>query len=251
VEQQPEFWYWATKSVVRPLMSTAFRLRFEGSEHIPQTGGLIVACNHISRLDPLAQGLLVDGAGRKVRFLAKVELFRAFGLGRIMRGMHQIPVHRGTPGAPLALDEAIAALERGDAVMIYPEGTITTNADLSVMAGKLGVARLAMATGAPVIPCAVWGSQVVAPKGHKRGWRPGLEIVVKLGPAVNLSDFEDVEPTQDVLRVITAQIMAELGDLVEETRQLWKRPAWAPAWPEVDGWRPPNADKQLSRTCKG
>ncbi|MFA5786385.1 MAG: lysophospholipid acyltransferase family protein [Actinomycetota bacterium] len=248
MEQQPEFWYWATKSVVRPLMSTAFRLRFEGSEHIPQTGGLIVACNHISRLDPLAQGLLVDGAGRKARFLAKAELFHAFGLGRIMRGMRQIPVHRGTAGAPLALDEAIAALERGDAVMIYPEGTITTNADLSVMAGKMGVARLALATGAPVIPCAVWGSHVAAPKGHKRSWRPGLEIVVKLGPAVNLSDFEGPEPTHETLRTATAQIMAELGELVEEIRQSWRRPAWAPAWPEVDGWRPSSEDKQLSPT---
>ncbi|GBC86363.1 1-acyl-sn-glycerol-3-phosphate acyltransferase [bacterium HR12] len=158
----------------------------EGLERIPRTGPAIVVGNHLSYLDPLAHGYFVVRAGRRPRFLAKVELFENPVLGRILRGMGQIPVRRGT-GDQRPLEEATAAIERGEVVVIYPEGTSTAGGpDFSPGRGKTGAVRLALATGAPVVPVATWGGQYVWRRGSFRFPAFGRPIFLRAGEPVDV-----------------------------------------------------------------
>jgi len=214
----------------------------EGLDNIPPSGGVIVACNHISVLDPFAHALFVDSAGRKVRMLGKAEVFRVFGVGRILRGARQIPVQRGSADASRALEPAVDALRFGEAVAIYPEGTVTHNEDLTLMAGRTGVARLALATGAPVICCAVWGTHACLPRRRKARWRPGLVIAVRAGTPVDLSQFAGKPMDAQTLQGATTAVMEDLSALVADVRLSWKPPRWARLWPEVENWRPSGSE---------
>jgi 1-acyl-sn-glycerol-3-phosphate acyltransferase len=161
---------------VVPALAVWFRWTVEGAGNIPAHGPAILACNHVSYLDPLALGFVVDRAGRRPRFLAKSELFRDRRIGWVLRATRQIEVKRGTSRAAAALDDAFDALARGEVVVIFPEGTVTTHPDLEPMAAKSGAVRLALRTRAPVIPCAVWGTANVWPKGYAHRWRPRQQI---------------------------------------------------------------------------
>lgn len=173
--------YWLAKAIIKPAMAW-FRWNIEGLENIPARGPAILAFNHIAFLDPFAAAYVVDLAGRRPRFLAKAELFDDKRIAWIIRGAKQIPVHRGTPTAPMALGEAVDALRRGEVIVIFPEGTITTDPDLNPMPPKTGLARLALASGAPVLPCALWGTANIWPKGFaKRWWPPKQDILVRVG----------------------------------------------------------------------
>ena len=170
--------------MVLPPLLLWFRLRHEHLERIPSTGPAIVVCNHISYLDPLTNGEAIDRRGRRPRFLAKEELFRIPLVGRVLRGAKQIPVARGTRDTS-SLDAAADALARGEVVLVYPEGTVTTREDGLPMSGKTGAVRLALLTGVPIIPMASWGS--LASEGAAnldvRPWLilfPGLALTVTL-----------------------------------------------------------------------
>ena len=112
--------------------------RWQGQEHVPRTGGVIIAANHVSWVDPFTLGHFVYKAGRIPRFMAKESLFRLPVIGRIMRGADQIPVHRGERDGAAALSDAVQALRDGEAVLIYPEGTITRDPGLVADAGQDG-----------------------------------------------------------------------------------------------------------------
>ena len=126
--------YPVAKSVIVPGLHLALRWTIEGEANIPTTGPLILASNHVSYLDPLTLGYVADRRGRRVRFLAKAELFDKRGLGSLLRGARQIPVARGKADANGALTFAIDALRRGECVAVFPEGTISL--DLEPMRGK-------------------------------------------------------------------------------------------------------------------
>ena len=128
------------------------RTDWRGMENIPATGPVIIVANHISHADPLALAHYVYDAGRWPQYLAKASVFRIPVVGPILRWVEQIPVERGTVDARKALDSAVAAIEAGGCVLIYPEGTTTKEPDLWPMRGKTGAARLWLATGAPVVP---------------------------------------------------------------------------------------------------
>jgi 1-acyl-sn-glycerol-3-phosphate acyltransferase len=168
-------------------MASWFKWNIEGEEHLPSKGGAIVAVNHIAYLDPLAVGYVIDRLGRRPRFLGKAEIFEDRRIGWLIRGAGQIPVKRGTAEAPMALDHAEAAVRRGEIVVIFPEGTITTDPDLHPMEAKTGLARLALATKAPVIPAAVWGTSNVWTKNYSKNWRPGQDICVRFGAPMQVS----------------------------------------------------------------
>jgi 1-acyl-sn-glycerol-3-phosphate acyltransferase len=198
-----------------PPLRLWFRLRYEGFEHLPRVGPAIVACNHISYLDPLTNGEAIVRAGRRPRFLAKQELFRIPLVGTVLRGAGQIPVARGRrDGSPLARAEA--ALVAGEVVVIYPEGTVTKRDDHLPMDGKTGVARLALTTGVPVIPMASWGSQAVWQKSGRGSLRPGRPVLTKMGEPLDLGtgDVADAE----LVRTSTKQVIAALTVLAEELR---------------------------------
>lgn len=207
--------YWLARAILKPPMAAWFRWNIEGENNIPRSGGAIVACNHIAYLDPLAVGYVIDRVGRRPRFLGKAEVFEDRRIGWLLKGAGQIPVKRGTREAPMALGEAEAAVRRGEIVVIFPEGTITTDADLKPMEAKTGLARLALATGAPVIPSAVWGTANIWTRGCSKNWRPGQDICIRFGEPLTVSG--DPASREDWQRV-GVEVMDEIGALVASLR---------------------------------
>jgi 1-acyl-sn-glycerol-3-phosphate acyltransferase len=212
---------------VRPLvkaldlvLAPLSRRDWRGQERLPATGGVIVVANHISNADPLALAQFLAYAGRWPRFLAKSSLFGVPVLGRLLRGAAQIPVERGGGHAADALAAARAALGAGRAVVVYPEGTITYDPDLWPMRGRTGAARLALATGCPVVPVGQWGAEEFLrgrTVGLPRFWaRPTLRMLV--GPPVPLDDLRERALDAAVLAEATERIMAALTALVAELR---------------------------------
>lgn len=216
-----EPWYRVVRIVLVPVLRIVTRRRWSGQEHIPPTGGVIVAANHLSLVDPVVLGdFLVHGAGRLPRFLAKSTIFYGNGLlARLMRGAHQIPVERGTSDAAQALTAAVRALQRGACIVIYPEGTTTRDPDLWPMRARTGVARLALLSGAPVLPVAQWGAADI----HRRGTRrvrlfPPVTVRCAAGPAVDLSSFRGREHDAQSLRAATELVMEAITNGVAGLR---------------------------------
>ncbi|MGZ8605934.1 MAG: lysophospholipid acyltransferase family protein [Actinomycetota bacterium] len=203
-----------------------FNWRFEGLERVPASGPLIVAGNHLSYLDPFAHAYFVVKTGRRPRVLAKRELFEHPLLGIVLRGARQIPVDRGTGGAS-SLEDAQRALEAGEVVVIYPEGTTTTtNEDFSPGPGKTGAVRLSLATGVPILPVATWGGQFVWRKSGRQGLEFGRPIWLRAGapfvPGARAS--ADAAPAE--VRALTEELMAQLTELTAGLRDRYP-PRWA------------------------
>ncbi|HHU38786.1 MAG TPA: 1-acyl-sn-glycerol-3-phosphate acyltransferase [Propionibacterium sp.] len=186
---------------------------------LPQHGGMVLVSNHVSYLDVLAVGRYIIWSGRWPRYLGKAELWKTPVVGWFARKCHQIPVLRNSAQARDALAPAQAALERGECVGIYPEGGRTRDPDLWPMTARTGVARLALATGVPVIPTANWGTHRIMP-GRKLTWPrlwPRKTVRVVMGEPVELADLHgrtDVE----AMRIATERIMDAVTGLVEELR---------------------------------
>lgn len=206
--------YLLAKAILKPWLATWFRWHIEGLEHIPKSGPGILAINHIAYLDPLAAAYVVDRVKRVPRFLAKSELFDDKRIAWILRGAGQIPVKRGSASAPMALDSAVEALDKGQLVVIFPEGTITRDPDLHPMEGKTGLARLALQSGAPVIPAALWGTANIWPKGYAKHWRPRQEICVRVGEPMTLEgDPDSPEAWQAAMQTVMQRISSLLAGL--------------------------------------
>jgi 1-acyl-sn-glycerol-3-phosphate acyltransferase len=225
----------ARSALILPLRH-GIRWTIEGAQTIPVHGPVILASNHVSYLDPLVLAYLADRRHRRVRFLAKAELFEKGLLGPILRTAHQIPVHRGTADAAASLDAAVDALGRGECVTVFPEGTISL--DLEPMVGKSGTARLAQQSGVPVTPVGLWGMQRVLYKHRKPAWRTGVAETVTVGPPVRIDPDENV-------REATDRIMSAICTQVARAREIY------PQVPQDDddGWwvRPP--DSARLRSC--
>ncbi len=227
----------AVRGTLYPVVHLGVQWHVDGVEQIPASGPVILASNHVSYLDPLVLAYVATKQGRRTRFLAKDELFAKKGLGAVLRGMHQIPVSRGTADAAGSLVAAESALRAGRCVTVFPEGTISL--DLEPMAGKTGTARLAAATGAPVVPIGLWGLHRVMFKGRKPRWRTGIAETVTIGAPLTVAPAEDVSGATD--RIMTA-ICAQLADARARYPQ-------SPAPAESDWWvRPP--DTAVLRSCR-
>jgi len=205
--------------ILKPLLFVFTRPEWRGRDNVPAEGGVIFVFNHVSYADPPIAAQFVYDLPRMPRFLAKDSLFRVPLVGRVVGGAGQIPVYRGTTDASSSLREAKKALERGEAVIIYPEGTVTKDPGLWPMVGKTGAARLALETGTPVIPVAMWGPQRLY-DGRTKKVRPRPRTPVELvaGPPVDLSAWEGQPLTAPVLRTATEAIMARLRDMLAEIR---------------------------------
>jgi 1-acyl-sn-glycerol-3-phosphate acyltransferase len=217
--EQAEFWYRFAAVILRPLLMVLTKRDWRCPERIPREGGVIVCTNHISYFDPLSFAHFVHDRGRTIRFLAKESLFRLPLIGRIIAGAGQIPVYRGSRDAALAFRGAVAAVRRGECVAIYPEGTVTRDPNLWPMVGKSGAARVALATGAPLIPIAQWGPhQVLAPYAKRFRFFPRKTMHAIAGPPVDLSEFANRDITPELLRAATEKIMAAITELLAELR---------------------------------
>lgn len=190
-------------------------------------GGVIVISNHTSYADGVLLILACRRMGRSLRMLATSGVFKAPVLGRLIRRIGFIPVKRGTADAAEALAPAIEALNAGEAVGVFPEGRLTRDDKLWPERAKTGVVRLALASGAPIVPVAMEGSQRVVgrkrivlgvlanivrrPKVHVRVGEPiDIRRLMNIGPAT--------EPTPEEIRLATDGVMAQLIALVADLR---------------------------------
>ena len=222
-----EPWYRAAELALVPPMQLWFNWRLEGLEKIPAEGPVIVAGNHLSYVDPLAHGYFVVKADRRPRFLAKQELFDAPFVGTVLRGARQISVERGT-GDRSPLEDARRAVERGEVVVIYPEGTTTTtHEDFSPGRGKTGAVRLAIATGVPILPVATWGGQFVWRRSGRQSLTFGRPMWVVAGEPFDPTERLDGEPDAGRLRTLTDDLMGELDKLVAHLRARYPT-RWTP-----------------------
>ncbi|WNV74517.1 1-acyl-sn-glycerol-3-phosphate acyltransferase [Geodermatophilus sp. DSM 44513] len=209
--------------VVYPLTVLLFRMRIRHAERFPRTGPVLVVANHVSVLDPLACARLVWECGRVPHFLAKEAVF-AGPAGRLLRAAGQIPVARGSADARASLAAAEADLAAGNVVVIYPEGSVTRDPDWWPMEARTGVARLALATDAVVLPVAQWGPQRVHDY-HTKRLHPQLRAPADhlVGEPVDLTDLRaDVRAgrpmTGDLLRQVTDRVMTRVRDQLAELR---------------------------------
>lgn len=204
--------------VVGAVMRVCFRIRVTGAERIPATGSAVVAGNHLSALDGIALALVVGREGRRMtRFLAAAEFFAKPAFGWALRTYRQIPVRRGQGDAG-ALDEAIATVRSGAVAGIFPEGRVNPSPEDGLQRGRRGAARIALASGAPIVPVGIWGTQTRYPQtGIRFGppWRPRLGIAIG-APLVVEGDPDSGED----LRRLTELTMGRLADQVDEARRL-------------------------------
>jgi 1-acyl-sn-glycerol-3-phosphate acyltransferase len=176
--------------------------------------------NHISYMDPLVFTHFIFDNGRAPRYLGKESVFRVPFVGRVLRGAGQIPVHRETDSAKEALLIAVEALKAGEVIGIYPEATITRDPGIWPMAGKTGAARLALMSGAPVIPCAQWGAQLLlAPYSKRFHLFPRKLVHVHAGPPIDLSQWQGKFEDQQALLEVTNKIIATITSMLAEIRQ--------------------------------
>jgi 1-acyl-sn-glycerol-3-phosphate acyltransferase len=225
--------YTIGKLTVGNAMRLGWRPKVEGLEHIPPTGGAILAGNHLSVADELFLGAVVP---RHIAFWAKAEYFTGTGFRgwltrSVVGGLGAIRVERGGGRAALsAFDGAIPVLQSGDLVAVYPEGT--RSPDGRLYRGRTGVARLAMGAGVPVIPVGMQGTDKIQPIGA-RFPRLGGDIRVRFGKPMDFAGWPD---DRSSLRAITDEVMAEIQKLTGQERV----PRYAPprGAPTIDRQRP-------------
>lgn len=225
--------------VVVPLTGLLFRRRWQHLDRVPAEGAAIMAFNHVSYADPFVVARFVWDCARVPRFLAKAGLFDVPFVGWVLRHTGQIPVRRGTRDASHALGDAVAALRRGEVVVIYPEGTVTRDDDFWPMVAKTGIARLwLLCPDTPVVPAGQWGAQD-AIDFYRRRFRPlpPKTVRISVGDPVDLVRFRDQPPTTENLRAITDAIMVAVREQVGQVRGQTPPATFAP---RPDG--PPPAD---------
>lgn len=205
---------------LRPVMRTFTRPDWIGAEHIPNSGGFVVAPNHVSYVDPIVLGHFLVDHGRAPRFLAKDALFSTPVVRRIMAGTGQIPVYRETELAQDAYSAALVALRAGACVCVLPEGTITRDPQMWPMTGKTGSARLALETGLPLVPVGIWGTQRIIRAYHDKVLHliPPKPVKVYVGPPIELSDLRDRVIDRAVLTTATDRLMNAISAQVALAR---------------------------------
>jgi 1-acyl-sn-glycerol-3-phosphate acyltransferase len=215
------FWFGLVVAIVKPFMLIWTKQDFRGRQNMPRTGGVVFVTNHISHFDPFVLGFYIWECRRIPRLLGKASLFKLPVAGRILASAGQIPVYRDTVEAADAFRAAVAAVEQGECVGVYPEGTITRDPDLWPMTGKTGAARIALMTGCPVIPVANWGAQEIL-KSYTGKIRfrllPRKTLQVRAGTPVDLSAFEGKPLTNQLLHEATEVIMARVAETLGELR---------------------------------
>ena len=212
-------WRNVSKIILRPGIRMMMRLDWHGQEHFPRDGAMLLAANHLSYMDIFAISLFADGAHRYPVFLAKSSLFDIPVIGAIITRLGQLPVYRGQTDAALVPREAELVARSGACVIFYPEATVTRDPEKWPMVSKTGIARLALETGAPVVPVAHWGAERILPYGSfLPRFLPRKTVRVLAGPPVDLSEFAGQPLNSQVLRAATDKIMKEVTVLLGQLR---------------------------------
>jgi 1-acyl-sn-glycerol-3-phosphate acyltransferase len=206
-------------AIVIPILKALTKRDWRGMENLPKSGPVIVACNHMSYIDVLLWAQYLYENGRAPRYLGKESVFKVPVIGRIVYNAGQVPVARESDKASHAIDQALKILELGHCLGVYQEGTLTRDENLWPMVAKTGIARLALISGAPVIPFAQWGDQNLMPRYSKKivFWRR-TKISIWAGKPVDLSKWAGKSDDPRALVEATAAIMAAITKLLEEIR---------------------------------
>ena len=202
-----------------------WQVEVRGAHHVPATGPAVVATNHVSFLDFVFVGFGAREQGRRVRFVAKREVFDHRLVGPLMRSMGHIRVDRGGD-TRAALREAAQALRSGDVVGMFPEGTISRS--FVPLAGRSGSAQMALESGAPLVPGAVWGSHRIHTKVSPLRLAPGTAVSVTFGEPV-------LPRPDDTAASLHGRLMARIRELVDEAQRRYPQ---RPAGPHDAWWQP-------------
>ena len=213
------------------------RMDVQGSDHVPRTGGAVLASSHTSFLDFIFVGVPADEVGgRLVRFMAKDAVFHHPVAGPLMRGMKHIPVDRDA-GAD-AYREAVAALRRGELVGVFPEATMSRSMELKEF--KNGAARMAAEAGVPLVPVIVFGGARLLSYGHRDLHHRGRPLLITVGEPLHPAAEDD--PT-----AITVELKARMTVLLDETLARYPQPPTSPDdawwWPARLGGTAPTLDE--------
>lgn len=208
--------YWLVKIVLYGPFRLLFRPVVSGAEHIPRTGGALLASNHLSMSDSLFLPVLTR---RRVTFLAKIEYFTGKGVkGRLkaafVRGTGLVPIDRSdSDAAAAALATGVRVLREGRLLCVYPEGT--RSPDGRLYRGKTGLVRMALESGAPIVPVAMVGTDTILPIGRVV---PTLaQVQVRIGPPIRFDDSVDPDDSAE-LRALTDQVMDAIAALSGQER---------------------------------
>lgn len=213
-ERPSGLWWTVGRAAVGSLVRVGFRVRVSGAEHIPRTGGAVLASNHVSVLDPIVVALAAGRRGRSIHYLVVADVFDRPLIGPAMRALEQVPVRRGI-GDRVALERLTALVRAGSLGGVSVEGTVGDGAALQP--GQKGAARVALAAGCPLIPVGIWGTQ-------ERWPGPGFHWGRPLRPAVVAIVGEPIGPVGDArsradLRDATDSLMEAIGQLVDAARE--------------------------------
>ncbi|MEV4349645.1 lysophospholipid acyltransferase family protein [Actinoplanes sp. NPDC049596] len=201
------------------------KIQVDGAEHIPATGGAVLASNHVSYLDFIFCGLGAQPAKRLVRFMAKKSVFDHKISGPLMRGMRHIPVDRDAGAA--SFRAATQALKDGEVVGVFPEATISES--FTVKELKSGAVRLARTAKVPLIPMVVWGPQRLWTKGHKKELgKRHVPVIIKIGEAIEMT--KGVSPD-----ALTAILKERLSALLDAAQRAYPE---KPSGPDDRWWLP-------------
>ena len=212
-------WFRFGANLVRPLLNLIAKRDWRGVENLPKSGAAIAVCNHISYVDPLLFTHFLYNNGRAARYLGKASLFKLPIIGRVLLGAGQIPVERETSVASDALQHATAFLKAGHLLGVYPEGTLTRDANYWPMKAKTGIARLAILTQVPVIPCAQWGAQKILPAYSKKlKLFPRTKVIIQAGTPLDFSRWYGKAEDPVAIEEATAYVMRAITRLLEDIR---------------------------------
>lgn len=205
--------------IVRPPLTLLTKRDYRGVENLGIDSGIVVCPNHISWFDPLVIAQFLWDNDRPPRFLGKASIFRIPILGKVIKNAGQIPVYRNSHAAALSVNYSIASVKRGEAVVIYPEGTLTRDPNLWPMNGKSGAVNVALSANAPLIPIAHWGAQEIMPPYQKKlNLFPIKTVKVIAGPPLNLDDLRGRPIDSEILKIGTTRLMNEIARLLGQLR---------------------------------
>jgi 1-acyl-sn-glycerol-3-phosphate acyltransferase len=195
----------------------ALGLRFQliGTEHVPRTGGAVLAYNHISYVDFILGGYAALPNKRLVRFMANESQFRHRISGPLMRGMRHIAVDRRAGAA--SYTDAVRYLRAGELVGVFPEATISRSSELKEF--KTGAVRMATEADVPIVPVVLWGTQRLLTKDHPRDFSRGKTIAITVGPPITPGTDEDPYDATQRLRSTMADLLKQTVDAYPAAEQ--------------------------------
>jgi 1-acyl-sn-glycerol-3-phosphate acyltransferase len=209
------------------------RITLEGDEHVPRSGPVVVASTHVSFLDFLLVGLAARSSRRRVRFLARHDVWHHPVARPLMTAMRHVPVDRAAPAA--AYLRARQLLRQGEAVGIFPEAGISTS--YTVRGLMPGAVALARETGAPVLPLAIWGPQRILTAGRPVDLTRGRPVSLQVGAPLSVGPGDEIGPR-----------VSQLGDTLQRMLDgLQSRPEHRPRAGEVAAWHPAHLGGQAPR----